>query len=796
MTRFRRMAGVLTALALSLPCVSGQGMLITEFMAKNDSIIADEDGDYSDWIEIHNSATSGGVDLGGWSLTDDASDPHKWSFQVGTYLSAGNFIAVFASDKDRSDPLGLLHTNFKLSGGGEYLALVRPDGSAATEFSPQFPQQYDDVSFGLAFPLATAGHQVYFTATTPGFANNAGGPVVIDPGHTPHQPADNEDLVVVVSVPVDLGPSGGAALHWQVMYGQVSITPMLDDGIAPDVVSGDQVYTAEIPAGVSAPGEMLRYKFVVADSNGGVTTLPHFLSPLGSPEYFGTVVQDPAVQSELPVWEWFVQSPSAANTTQGTRCSLWIEDEFYDNVDVHIRGNSSLFYPRKSYKFDFNPNHRPVLRALGVEIDEANINTHWADKAHMRQVLSYDLYADLGCPGSASWPLRMQQNGIFFSVQTFVEEPDRFLLERLGRDPNGALYKLYSVLNTVSGAEKITRTWEGNADLQALRNALIQGGPGMENYLFDNLDVPEVINYLVATWLIHDNDHVAKNYYLYRDSDGDGEWSFLPWDKDLTWGRNYIPSGGVLNDKLWHAHGPQSHVFFGDSGHPKIDGPWNRLINRVYESPRLREMYLRHLRHVSDEILQAPGSGTFYFEALIDQWYGLMAPDVVLDAARWGVPTWGTQRTFLEAKDRMISNYVVKRRIHLYGNMSAANGGDVPDAEPALGLLHFSGIKANPSSGNQAEEYILLGNTGAFAMDLSDYQLQGGVQFSFPKGTVIEAGGKLFLSPDVASFRARTTGPSAGQGLFVIGPYAPLLSSPGTLQLLDSKGRVRAKASY
>lgn len=798
MTHFRSLACVLAALCFCIPCTSGQGVLLTEFMAKNDSVIPDEDGDYSDWIEIHNSDTSGGVDLGGWSLTDDASDPHKWSFQSGTWLSAGTFIVVFASDKDRSDPLGLLHTNFKLSGSGEYLALVRPDSSAATEYSPQYPEQYDDISFGLSFPLATAGQQVYFTAPTPGITNNAGGPVAFNPGHTPHQPTDNENLIVVVSTPADLGPTGAATLHWQVMYGQVNFSPMLDDGVMPDAVSGDQVFTAEIPAWVSAPGEMLRYKVVVADSNGGVTTLPPFQSPLGSPKFFGTVVDDPTVQSELPVWEWFLQNPSAANTTQGTRCSLWIESVFYDNVEVHIRGNSSLFYPRKSYKFDFNPNHRPVLDALGVEIDEANINTHWADKAHMRQVLSYNLYEELGCPSSSSWPLRMQQNGVFFSVQTFVEEPDRFLLERLDRDPNGALYKLYSVLNTVNGAEKITRTWEGNADLQALRNALIQGGSGMEDYLFDNIDVPEVLDYLVATWLIHDNDHIAKNYYLYRDSDGDGEWSFLPWDKDLTWGRNYSQNGGVLNDKLWHAHGPQSHVFFGDSAHPKIDGPWNRLINRVYESPRLREMYLRHLRHVCDQILQSPGTITsgFYFEALIDQWYERMAPDVALDAARWGVPTWATPRSFLDAKDRMITNYVIKRRAHLYGRMSVAGGGEVPDAEPDISLLRFSAVRADPISGNQAEEFMLLNNYSAFAMDLSDYQLQGGVQFTFPKGTVIEAGGKLFLSPDVASFRARTTGPSAGQGLFVIGPYAPLLSSPGTLQLLDAKGGVRAKASY
>src|SRR5262249_7748846 len=41
-----------------------------------------------------------------------------------------------------------------LSKNGEYLALVRPDGSVATEFAP-FPAQYPDVSYGLAQDVTT-----------------------------------------------------------------------------------------------------------------------------------------------------------------------------------------------------------------------------------------------------------------------------------------------------------------------------------------------------------------------------------------------------------------------------------------------------------------------------------------------------------------------------------------------------------------------------------------------------------------------------------------------------------------
>ncbi|MFT7643852.1 MAG: hypothetical protein ACI9G1_005618, partial [Pirellulaceae bacterium] len=45
-------------------------LVISEIMADNDTGLTDEDGDYSDWVEIHN-PTDNDVDLTGWSLTDD-----------------------------------------------------------------------------------------------------------------------------------------------------------------------------------------------------------------------------------------------------------------------------------------------------------------------------------------------------------------------------------------------------------------------------------------------------------------------------------------------------------------------------------------------------------------------------------------------------------------------------------------------------------------------------------------------------------------------------------------------------
>lgn len=123
---------------------------ITEFMASNDTVFADEDGDFSDWIELHNAGDSA-LNLDGWYLTDDASDRDKWAFPAVS-IAPGAYLLVFASLKDRADADGTeLHTNFRLGAGGEYLALVEPDGSTvAHEYAPEFPSQEPDVSYGLA----------------------------------------------------------------------------------------------------------------------------------------------------------------------------------------------------------------------------------------------------------------------------------------------------------------------------------------------------------------------------------------------------------------------------------------------------------------------------------------------------------------------------------------------------------------------------------------------------------------------------------------------------------------------
>ena len=58
-------------------------LFISEFCARNDTILEDEDKETSDWIEIYNGKETA-VNLEGYYLSDNTEDPTKWKFPAIT----------------------------------------------------------------------------------------------------------------------------------------------------------------------------------------------------------------------------------------------------------------------------------------------------------------------------------------------------------------------------------------------------------------------------------------------------------------------------------------------------------------------------------------------------------------------------------------------------------------------------------------------------------------------------------------------------------------------------------------
>ena len=146
-------------------------LVINEVMASNGTFLADPQGQYDDWIEIHNPGAVS-VDTAGMYLTDDPTEPTQWQVPTGraatTTIRAGGFLIVWA-DGDVGDTG--LHAGFGLDADGDEVHLFDADGETLID-SLVFEDQTPDVSFGR-YP--DAGETVrFFGEPTPGGPNNEG----------------------------------------------------------------------------------------------------------------------------------------------------------------------------------------------------------------------------------------------------------------------------------------------------------------------------------------------------------------------------------------------------------------------------------------------------------------------------------------------------------------------------------------------------------------------------------------------------------------------------------------------
>ena len=87
-------------IALAGGATPAAALRITEFMASNAMTITDEDGEFSDWIELHNESGAA-VDLGGHYLTDDAAALTKWQLPSGAVIPAAGLVRFLLSDHTR-----------------------------------------------------------------------------------------------------------------------------------------------------------------------------------------------------------------------------------------------------------------------------------------------------------------------------------------------------------------------------------------------------------------------------------------------------------------------------------------------------------------------------------------------------------------------------------------------------------------------------------------------------------------------------------------------------------------------
>lgn len=145
---------------------STNGVVISEYMIDNSFTVYDADGDYPDWVELHN-PTAADADMSGYMLTDDPEAIGKWRFPDGTVIPAGGYLTVFCSGKDKTDTGGALHTSFSLSREETTIVLSSRQGVLVSQ-APIYNVP-ENISCGVH---SETGDWKLFARSTPGAANS------------------------------------------------------------------------------------------------------------------------------------------------------------------------------------------------------------------------------------------------------------------------------------------------------------------------------------------------------------------------------------------------------------------------------------------------------------------------------------------------------------------------------------------------------------------------------------------------------------------------------------------------
>lgn len=151
-------------------------LVINEVCASSITTLRDEDGEYPDWIELHN-ASSQPIDLSNYALSDDPDRLVKWRFPQGTVIEPGGYFVVFASGKDRAAAEGSWpHASFRLRSNGETVILSDVQGRLVDMTT------YDLLEADTSWGRNEEGNGVFrvYQSPTPGLPNTRAGEIAMD----------------------------------------------------------------------------------------------------------------------------------------------------------------------------------------------------------------------------------------------------------------------------------------------------------------------------------------------------------------------------------------------------------------------------------------------------------------------------------------------------------------------------------------------------------------------------------------------------------------------------------------
>lgn len=648
---------------------------------------------FDEYLEFHNT-TGSPIDLGGWEVGGIS-----YTIPSGVVAPAGGFAVIG----------GAMFGAFgALSNGGERIRLIDPSGnvvdSVTYDDQGEWPALADGEGQSLqrrdpAAPSDDPGNWVS-DAPSPGAPNPLAGagvlPSFADVEHTV-LPAAGAPITVTAT----LSGASSAQLAYRIGFGpEQSIVMSVAGGTATAVIPGQ-------PA-----GSLVRYR-LAAQEGDRVGTWPR---QGDGAAYRGTTVAEPAA-SGLPTFDIFmpddVYAAMAADLTlggdDGYPMVFAFEGEVYDNTKIRVKGQVSRFFPKKKFKIILAPGYEIDDDRFPEAIDEFAIHSSWVDRSFLRETLVSELLtaADVRATQQA-FPVRIERNGAFFGLYTYIEQPDGSWRDRSGLD-DSEVYEvspdnLWGVLDPIDVGrsqdnlraryDKETFEYTGDDRLREFIQ-IVNGlsGPAEREWILANVDVPSVVNALATSMVIQHQDWGFKNYRLIFDQYG--FTGVAQNDYDLSLGRRWSATLGGLD----------SRVYVGGA----FEHPGGPFFLTFFTDPILSEMVRRRIRTVAEEIL-VPDAVAARTQELAAQ----VRADAVLDRAVWG--TYGGSADPTAEANRIIDSFVVPQHARLLGTL-AAQGRVAATSQPAIPAVSITGVAYD------GLEHVVMRNNSGDSVDLSGFTI-------------------------------------------------------------------------
>lgn len=580
-------------------------VVINELLASPISTngLADEDGQFSDWIELYNRGATA-VNLAGWSLTDDVNNPTAWVFPSVT-LGAGQYLVVFASGKDRKFPVGgnKMHTNFELKTSGNYLGLYNADlpPRVVSELAPGFPEQRNDISYGYDATNALK----YFPTPTPGAPNGSSATSgLVAPVHFSVNSgfaAGPFKLILTTLTP-------GAVIRYTTDFSEPTLAngsnysvPLLISN-ATTIVRAAAFLTNTLPSLV----ETRRYFFIedIVNQPANPPGYPTGNSWTGARSYYPmdplvvtneaysnvvrsclTEIPTLSIVSSIdnlfgPVNGIYTHTSTSSTQYRGPgwerACSaeLILPDGstgFRIDCGVQIQGGSSRD-PNKTPKHSFRLNFKSAysfskldyqlfedspVKKFNTVVMDAGINYWWnyngglspADQRQRAQCVRDQFVSDLqnatGNPSFHGRFVHVYLNNLYWGICYLHERTDEdFAAAYFGGQPED-----YDVAkNTSFGYEQLIGDKNAYNTMLSLANAGLANNTQYET-LQQYCDVDNLIDYMIVNLWAGNDDWPQHNWYVARRREPGAGFKFMTWDaehslKSVTVNRTGVSDSG------------------------------------------------------------------------------------------------------------------------------------------------------------------------------------------------------------------------------------------------------------